>query len=109
MGKDLTLTSDDGHSFVAYRADPSGTPKGAIMVIQEIFGVNKHIREVCDGFAADGFVAVAPSLYDRSSAKAVQLGYTPWLPSGPIVRIRRTSPRAATCAPSSRRARRSRT
>ncbi|MEQ9639355.1 MAG: dienelactone hydrolase family protein [Alphaproteobacteria bacterium] len=77
MGKDLTLTSDDGHSFVAYRADPSGTPKGAIMVIQEIFGVNKHIREVCDGFAKDGFVAVAPSLYDRSSAKAVQLGYTP--------------------------------
>ena len=77
MGKDLTITSADGHKFGAYRADPAGKPKGAIMVIQEIFGVNAHIRETCDGFAKDGFVAVAPSLYDRSSAKGVQLGYTP--------------------------------
>ena len=77
MGKDLTLTAEDGHSFGAYRADPDGTPKGGIVVLQEIFGVNIHIREVCDGFAADGYVAIAPALYDRSSHKDCQLGYTP--------------------------------
>lgn len=75
MGQDLTLTADDGHSLGAYRADPAGTPKGGIVVLQEIFGVNKHIREVADGFAADGYVAIAPALYDRSSQKNVQLGY----------------------------------
>lgn len=77
MGKDLTLTASDGHSMGAYRADPAGAPKGGIVVLQEIFGVNKHIREVCDGFAADGYVALAPALYDRSSHKNCQLGYTP--------------------------------
>lgn len=75
MGQDLTLTADDGHKLGAYRADPAGTPKGGIVVLQEIFGVNKHIREVADGFAADGYVAIAPALYDRSSKKGVQLGY----------------------------------
>lgn len=75
MGQDLTLTADDGHTLGAYRADPTGTPKGGIVVLQEIFGVNKHIREVADGFAADGYVAIAPALYDRSSKKGVQLGY----------------------------------
>ncbi|HZD26943.1 MAG TPA: dienelactone hydrolase family protein [Alphaproteobacteria bacterium] len=77
MGKDLTLSASDGHEFGAYRADPAGTPKGGIVVIQEIFGVNKHIREVCDGFAADGYAALAPSLYDRSSRRNFQAGYTP--------------------------------
>jgi carboxymethylenebutenolidase len=77
MAKDLTLTASDGHEFGAYRVDPAGRPKGGIVVIQEIFGVNKHIRELCEGFAADGFVALAPSLYDRSSEKGVQLGYDP--------------------------------
>ena len=77
MGKDLTLTASDGHQLGAYRADPSGKPKGGIVVIQEIFGVNKHIRELCDGFAADGYVAIAPALYDRSSKKNFQVGYTP--------------------------------
>ncbi len=75
MGQDLTLTADDGHTLGAYRADPAGTPKGGIVVLQEIFGVNKHIREVADGFAADGYIAIAPALYDRSSKKGVQLGY----------------------------------
>ena len=51
MGKDLTLTAEDGHKLGAYRADPSGPAKGGIVVLQEIFGVNAHIREVCDGFA----------------------------------------------------------
>jgi carboxymethylenebutenolidase len=76
MGKTLTLTASDGHKLSAYRADPSGKPKGALVVIQEIFGVNAHMREVCDGFAADGYVAIAPALFDRVQPK-VELGYTP--------------------------------
>ena len=75
MGNDLRLTAEDGHELGAYRADPPGAPRGGIVVCQEIFGVNVHIREVCDGFAADGFVAIAPALYDRSSRKDCQLGY----------------------------------
>ncbi len=77
MGSSITLTADDGHQFGAYRADPEGTPKGGIVVIQEIFGVNVHIREVCDGFAADGYLAIAPALFDRSESKDCELGYTP--------------------------------
>jgi carboxymethylenebutenolidase len=77
MGTQLTLTAADGHQLGAYRADPSGTAKGGIVVLMEIFGVNIHIREVCDGFAADGYVAIAPALYDRSSQRDVDLGYTP--------------------------------
>ena len=76
MGHRLTLTADDGHSLGAYRADASGAARGGIVVLQEIFGVNTHIREVCDGFAADGFTCIAPALYDRSSRKDCDLGYT---------------------------------
>ena len=75
MGQRLTLTADDGHSFGAYRAAASGTARGGIVVLQEIFGVNIHIRDVCDGFAADGFTCIAPALYDRSSHKDCELGY----------------------------------
>ena len=75
MGRRLTLTADDGHSFGAWRADASGTARGGIVVLQEIFGVNIHIRDVCDGFAADGFTCIAPALYDRSSRKDCELGY----------------------------------
>lgn len=77
MGKDLTLTAEDGHELNAYRADPAGSAKGGIVVLQEIFGVNVHIREVCDGFASDGYSVVAPALYDRSSRKNFQVGYMP--------------------------------
>jgi carboxymethylenebutenolidase len=77
MGQNIQLTADDGHKFGAYRADPAGKAKGGIVVIQEIFGVNKHIRELCDGFAADGYLAIAPNLSDRSSKRGVDLGYTP--------------------------------
>ncbi|MEE1555902.1 MAG: dienelactone hydrolase family protein, partial [Alphaproteobacteria bacterium] len=73
----INLTAEDGHSFGAYRADPSAVARGGIVVIQEIFGVNDHIREVCDGFAADGYLAIAPALYDRTDNKNCQLGYTP--------------------------------
>ncbi len=74
MGQSITLQSADGFEFDAYRADPAGEAIGAVLVIQEIFGVNQHIREVCDGYAADGFVAVAPALFDRVE-KSIQLGY----------------------------------
>lgn len=69
------LTAADGHTFDAYEALPSGTPKGGVVVIQEIFGVNKHIREVVDGYAADGYAAIAPAIFDRVEAN-VELGYT---------------------------------
>ena len=75
MGQRLTLTADDGHSLGAYRADASGAARGGIVVLQEIFGVNVHIRDVCDGFAEDGFTCIAPALYDRSSHKDCELGY----------------------------------
>ena len=76
MGKHFTLTSSDSHQLGAYRADPAGAPKGGIVVIQEIFGVNQHIRKVCDDFAKEGYVAVAPALFDRTQ-KDYQSGYTP--------------------------------
>ena len=76
MGKTLTLTASDGHKLSAYRADPAGKPKGGLVVIQEIFGVNSHMREVCDGFAKAGYAALAPALFDRTE-RGVELGYTP--------------------------------
>ena len=75
MGK-LTLTAADGHKLGAYRADPAGKPKGGIVVIQEIFGVNHHIRSVCDRVAAEGYVAIAPALFDRIQPD-FESGYTP--------------------------------
>ena len=74
MGKMLELTASDGHKFGAYRADPAGKPKGAVVVIQEIFGVNNHIKRTTDGFATKGYVAIAPALFDRAK-KDIQLGY----------------------------------
>jgi len=76
MGKMIELTASDGHKLAAYRADPAGRPRGGIVVIQEIFGVNSHIRQVADGYAADGYVAIAPALFDRVQGN-VELGYTP--------------------------------
>ena len=76
MGKDITLTASDGFKLGGYRADPAGAPKGAIVVIQEIFGVNHHIRSVCDRVAAAGYVAIAPSIFDRTQPN-FQCGYTP--------------------------------
>src|SRR5512138_1278435 len=61
----IELTASDGHSLSAYRADPSGTPKGAVIVVQEEFGINPHIRKIADSFATMGYVAIAPSLFDR--------------------------------------------
>ena len=76
MGKMIELTASDGQKLAAYRADPAGKPRGGIVVIQEIFGVNSHIKQVADGYAADGYLAIAPALFDRVQ-KNVDLGYTP--------------------------------
>lgn len=71
----LTLTASDGHTLGAYRADPIGEPRGAIVVIQEIFGVNAHIRSICDRLAEIGYVAIAPALFDRTE-RDFQSGYS---------------------------------
>ncbi len=76
MGKSLNLTASDGHGLGAYRADPSGKPIGGVVVIQEIFGVNHHIRAVCDRFAQEGYAAVAPALFDRQ-VREFESGYSP--------------------------------
>ena len=74
MGTTIELTAKDGNTISAYRAAPDGAPRGAVVVIQEIFGVNSHIRDVADGYAAAGYLAIAPALFDRSEA-GVELGY----------------------------------
>ncbi len=74
MGEQVTLKAADGHEFGAYVATPEGTPKAALVVVQEIFGVNEHIRSVTDGFAAAGYLAIAPALFDRYE-RDVELGY----------------------------------
>ena len=75
MGEKITLTAEDHHALDAYRADPTGKPMGGLVVIKEIFGVNAHIRSVCDRFAEAGYAAIAPSIFDRAE-KNVELDYT---------------------------------
>ena len=72
----VTLTAADGFSSSAYVSQPSDTPKGALVVLQEIFGVNSHIRGVANGYAAAGYLAIAPATFDRIE-RNIQLGYTP--------------------------------
>ena len=76
MGKHFALTSSDNFKLGAYRADPAGTAKGGIVVIQEIFGVNHHIRAVCDRLAGEGYAALAPAVFDRQQPN-FECGYTP--------------------------------
>ena len=76
MGKMIELTAADGHKFAAYRADPAGQPRGALIVIMEIFGVNSHIKAVTDSYAADGYLAIAPASFDRVQ-RGLDVGYTP--------------------------------
>ncbi|MCL4745076.1 MAG: dienelactone hydrolase family protein [Burkholderiaceae bacterium] len=76
MGEKVELRAADGHRLAAYVARPKGTPRGAVVVVQEIFGVNRHIRAVTDGFAADGYLAVAPALFDRIQ-RDYETGYEP--------------------------------
>jgi carboxymethylenebutenolidase len=65
MGHNIELTVSDGHRLSAYLAEPAGKPRAGIVVVQEIFGVTRHIRDVADQYAASGYVAVAPALFDR--------------------------------------------
>jgi carboxymethylenebutenolidase len=76
LDKHFSLSAADAHKLGAYRADPAGKPKGALVVIQEIFGVNHHIRAVCDRLAQEGYVAVAPAMFDRFKPN-FESGYTP--------------------------------
>jgi len=76
MGQFIQLKAADGQQIPAYVAEPAGQPKGGVVVVQEIFGVNSHIRSVADGYAAQGFLAVAPSTFQRVKP-GVELGYQP--------------------------------
>jgi carboxymethylenebutenolidase len=74
MGSTINLTSADGFTLSAYTAGPTAATKG-LVVIQEIFGVNHHMRDMCDRFAAAGYAVCAPALFDRAE-RGVELGYT---------------------------------
>ena len=75
MGNFVDLKSADGQVFPAYIAEPVGQPRGAVVVVQEIFGVNSHIRSIADRVAAGGYLAIAPSTFARVKPN-VELGYT---------------------------------
>jgi carboxymethylenebutenolidase len=75
MGEHVMVTAADGNELDLYVARPEGELIGGLVVVQEIFGVNAHMRSVTDGFAKDGFLAVAPAMFDRFE-KGVELGYT---------------------------------
>jgi len=76
MGAWDKLMARDGHTFNAWLAPPPGQPRGAVVILQEIFGANAHIRAVTDQYAAAGFVAIAPALYDRIGSR-IETGYAP--------------------------------
>ncbi|MBO1074065.1 dienelactone hydrolase family protein [Roseomonas marmotae] len=69
----IELTASDGHRFSAWQAGPAGASK-ALVVVQEIFGVNRHMRHVCEGFANQGFAVICPALFDRAEP-GIELGY----------------------------------
>jgi carboxymethylenebutenolidase len=75
MGAFTTIMARDGHEFQAWLTAAPARPRGAVVVIQEIFGINAYIRAVTDGFAAAGYTAIAPSLFDRVR-RGIQLGYS---------------------------------
>jgi len=75
MGAFVDLKAADGFTFPAYVAEPQGPARGAVVVLQEIFGVNPHIRSVADGYAQEGFLAVAPATFHRVKP-GVEMGYS---------------------------------
>ena len=75
MGSMIELQAADSHKLAAYRAEPAGKPRGAVVVIQEIFGVNSHIKAVADGYAKDGYLVIAPAMFDRLQP-GYDTGYT---------------------------------
>ena len=76
MGQMIDLKAKDGQTISAYRAEPAGQPRGGLVLIQEIWGVNSHIRNVADGFAADGYLVIAPALFDRMEKGVTMDEYT---------------------------------
>ncbi|HZP21763.1 MAG TPA: dienelactone hydrolase family protein [Bauldia sp.] len=74
MGEMLTLTASDGAKIGGNEAKPAGKPRGGLVVVQEIFGVNAHIRSVADGYAAEGYHVISPAIFDRAE-RGVELGY----------------------------------
>jgi carboxymethylenebutenolidase len=74
MGQFIDLKAADGQAIPAYEARPAGQPRGGVVVVQEIFGVNSHIRSVADGYAAEGYLAIAPATFQRVKP-GVDLGY----------------------------------
>jgi carboxymethylenebutenolidase len=76
MGQHINLNTSGMQCIGAYLAKPTGKPKGGIVVVQEIFGVNAHIRSVADGFAAHGYTAIAPAFFDHVES-GVELRYDP--------------------------------
>jgi carboxymethylenebutenolidase len=76
MGHWVDLVAADGARIAAWRAEPAGAPRGALVVVQEIFGVNSHVRSVCEGCAADGYHALVPAWFNRIQPR-VDLGYAP--------------------------------
>ena len=96
MGTTIELRTSDDHELSAYLAEPNGVARGGVVVIQEIFGVNPHMRSVCDGYAAAGYRALAPALFDRvergvelsSDGSGMQraVGYVTQLKPGGVLR-----------------------
>jgi carboxymethylenebutenolidase len=75
MGENIELTAADGHRLSAYLAKPAGTARGGMVIVQEIFGVTKHIRDVADQYAQAGYLSIAPAMFDRVE-RNVDLAYT---------------------------------
>lgn len=75
MGKMISLKASDGHELGAYEARPGGAARGAVVIVQEIFGVNPHIKSVVDRYAAQGYYAIAPALFDRFK-RDIELKYS---------------------------------
>jgi carboxymethylenebutenolidase len=65
MGKMIRMTMDDGAEIAVYHVEPEGERRGGLVLVQEIFGVTDHIRELCDEYAADGYEVLSPSIFDR--------------------------------------------
>jgi carboxymethylenebutenolidase len=75
MGYAVDIKAKDGHIFQAWRCDPAGAPRGAVVVLQEYFGINDYMREVADRFAGLGYVGIAPALFDRVE-RGVEIEYS---------------------------------
>lgn len=75
MGQTVQLAAGDGHRFAAYRAAPAEAARGALVIVQEIFGVTQHMRNVADQYAGIGYTSVVPAMFDRIEP-GIELPYT---------------------------------